>query len=538
MSDESKALVKVAPGAVAQRPGMMTRAMGRISEFFGFRRKVPPSETVGTSGTGVFGGFVQSREKSADLIGVQRFHTFHDLLVNTSITAASARYFLALLAATNWRVKPSERSKSKARADEVAEAFDNCITDRSMTVTWRKVVRRGALHRFHGAGVQEWTTYKRKDGWIGFAGIEARPMHTITMFDVDEVGHVLGFTQQSPMTQRMSYLPRGKCVYMVDDALDDSPIGTGLMRHVVETSRVLRRLLQLEGHGYETDLAGTPLIYAPMAYLNELVRTNKMSAEMRDSIINDLKTFGENHIVSPARYAMIDSLCYPQPTGDTLTNQPMFKIETLRAGGQTAKEIGASILRLEHDIARILGTESLLMGATPNGTQALARVKTEVLGATCSSTNDDMADSYDADLVRPWGILNGVEDEDLPTLEPDAIQLRDVEQIAGVIEGLARAGAVLDPEDPAINAVRRAAGLPDAPEISPEIVTALRNQSIGLMADGSTPPAPGQGFGGGDGGEGGDEDELPEPDDGGGGDKDAAGAKDGKGKGKGAKPKA
>ena len=55
--------------------------------------------------------------------------------------------------------------------------------------------------------------------------------------------------------------------------------------------------------------------------------------------------------------------------------------------------------------------------------------------------------------------LNGWDEELRPKLKPSKIQHRTVEEITAALRDLAAAGAVLAPDDPAINEIRRLLGL-------------------------------------------------------------------------------
>lgn len=464
---------------------MSSGFMDAIRGLFGVKRdKGRPTESRGVPGTAVIGGFIQTREKSSDLIGPQRYRTFQDLMVNTSITAASVRYFLNLISRTRWKVEPADDS---ALAEEIAEKVEDAMN--GMPTSWRRVVRNAAMYRFHGFSLLEWHAKRHEDGWLTMADIQARPQHTIEQWDQDDSGNVVGVVQRSPFTFEPIYLPRAKLIYMVDDALDDSPAGVGLLRHVAESSRALRRYMQLEGYGYETDLGGIPILKAPLAQLDKRVRDpdDTLTAAMRDAILEPLVDFATNHTRGPSLALLIDSLSYESHDGSP-SAVPQYGADLLKAGSTAHGHMNTAIVRLQTDIARILGTESLLLGADGKGSLALSRVKTEALGLTCDGVNDDMADQFKKDFLEPLALINGWPKELLPTFRPDVTQLRDIEQVAGSLEAMARAGAVLGPNDPAINAVRQLQGLPDAPELTSERVDEL--DELGLGPDGKPIPPP------------------------------------------------
>ncbi len=237
------------------------------------QRKVPTT-TIGVGGAAVYGGFVVERETSAKLAGQQLYTTYAKLLANTTIVAAGVRYFLNLISKASWKVEPAE--DTGARGEEVAEQFEDVMYD--MLTPWHRVIRRMAMFRFYGFGIQEWTAKRREDGLIGFLDIEPRPQTTITKWDVDEHGTVHGVIQESPQTFREIYLPRAKLVYAVDDSLSDSPKGLGLLRHIVQACDRLERYEQLEGFGFETDLRGVPIGRAPFQELRRWSRRTRSRA--------------------------------------------------------------------------------------------------------------------------------------------------------------------------------------------------------------------------------------------------------------------
>src|SRR5678815_2865794 len=67
-----------------------------------------PFKSLGQTGVAVFGGRVMSPEKGRNVFGPQRWITYGEMLANTSIIAAGVRYFLNIVAAAKWTVKPAD----------------------------------------------------------------------------------------------------------------------------------------------------------------------------------------------------------------------------------------------------------------------------------------------------------------------------------------------------------------------------------------------------------------------------------------------
>lgn len=423
---------------------------------FGKPKKVAPTQTVGQGGTTIYGGFIQSSEQNAKLTGRERYKTYGEILANVSIVAAGTRYFQQLVAKADWKVEAAKDGGEEAK--RYAELIEDILFD--MTTPWPRFVRRASLYRFYGFSIHEWTAVKREDGTIGMKDIESRPQHTIEQWDVDESGTLLGVGQRSVNDGSIMYLPREKLVYCVDDSLTDSPEGLGLFRHVVDAANRLQRYEQLEGFGFETDLRGIPVGRAPFLMLDDLVRAGKLSKEDRELYLLGMKNFIQGHIKSPQLGLLLDSITYQsQDEAGTPSNVPQWSMELLKGDAGPHVEVAAAIERLNREIARVLGVENLLLGATSTGSLALSRDKSNNFATLVDATNNDLTHQFMADIVNPLFRLNGWPMELRPKLKTSATQYRDIEQVTAALRDMATAGAVLSPDDPAIGEVRDMLGL-------------------------------------------------------------------------------
>jgi len=425
---------------------------------------------LGARGTAVWGGYVSSIEESSDLQGSERYTTFSKTLVNTSIVAAGVRYFLNLISKAGWKAEPAEGGGAKA--EEIAEFMEEIIND--MATPWRRVVRRAAMYRFYGFNIQEWTAKRREDGQIGLLDVEPRAQKTIERWDVDDAGLVRGVWQRSPQTMNEIYLPREKIVYIVDDSLNDSPEGLGLLRHTAEPARRLRRYEQLEGWGFETDLRGMPVGYGPFEEMAKMVKAGDISQAQADAIALPLKNFITNHIKTPQQGMVLDSAVWKTadekkaPSG----NQKWW-IDLLKSGPTSQKEVADAIQRLNREIARILGFEEILLGETGAGSLAMSRDKSQQSALIVDSTMEEVNEGVQKDLVRPVMKLNGWPKELEPTLKPDKIQHREVTEITTALAEMAQAGVVIGPDDPVIGEVRDLLGLSRPIEIDMDLDASL-----------------------------------------------------------------
>ena len=430
--------------------------VGILDDLLGsFRRKVRPTETVGAPGMAVFGGFVQETEKDGALIDRERYRTFSEILVNTSIAAAGTRYFLNLIAGASWTFEPSDADVD----GRFAELAEEMLTDDPST-PWHRIVRRAAMYRFYGFSVQEWTARRRDDGLLTYADVAPRAQMTIERWDIDDNGIVNGIVQRNPQNSQELYLPREKVVYMVDDTLSDSPTGLGLFRHIVAPARRLERYEQLEGFGFETDLRGIPIGRGPFTELARMVTSGEITQEQRIQAEAPIRDFIKNHIKGPKLGMLLDSITY-QTTDEkgAPSSQKQWDVELLKGSPGSLKENAAAIERLNREIARTLGVEGLLIGGDGTGSLALSQDKSQNLFLIVESTLTELREQLRDDLLwRVWQ-LNGWDPTLMPKMKTQAVQHRDVEQITRSLKDIASAGAMLDPTDPVVNDVRSLLGV-------------------------------------------------------------------------------
>lgn len=430
----------------------------RIRDFIGLGGRTirrTPFAPTGHMGTNVHQGFIFEEEKDSTLTGTLKYKTYSNLLLNTTIVAAGVRYFLNLAAKATWRIEPIDDSDEAQRiSDLVTEIIHE------METPWARVVRRASMYRFYGFSIQEVTAKKRDDGVVGLLDVAPRPQKTITRWDVDIHGKVFGVVQTSVHDGSELYLPRKKILYVVDDSLHDSPEGLGIFRHLVKPAKRLRRYEDLEGWGYEADLRGVPVGRAPLAALAQAVKDGRLSTKDMDAAIDCLVDFTENHVKNPNLGLILDSAPY-LGSDDTATpsNMMQWDLDILRGSSDGQNEVAAAIERCNREIARVMGVEQLLLGSNERGSFALSRDKSQAFFLVVDSAMAEIRESVRKDILVPLFELNGWDQKLMPTMTNEMIQLRDIETVVAALEGLARAGGPMAPDDPAINEVRELLGL-------------------------------------------------------------------------------
>ena len=339
---------------------------------------------------------------------------------------------------------------------EIAKKIEAIINDTD--TPWRRVVRRAAMYRFYGFSTQEWTAKRRPDGTIGFKDISPRPQATIERWDISQSGEVFGCWQSSPWDNKEIYLPRRKLVYLVDDSLNDSPEGLGLLRHVVELAESLQRFEELEAIGFETDMRGVVHARAPFSDLAEKVSSGEITQADMNSILSPLKSFIQNHIRGKKSGIILDSSVYSSSDeSGRPSNAAKWEVGLMSSGITSQDAIYTAIQRKTAEIARVLGVEGLLLGGG-GGSLALSRDKSHNFHLIIDSTIKEIIDTFNKDILTPLMDLNGWDKELTPKFKTEAIQFRGIDEIARALKDIEATS--LDPDDEAHGVMFDQLGLP------------------------------------------------------------------------------
>jgi hypothetical protein len=426
------------------------------------KKEPKPTERVGTGGFTIFGGFISNAEKNPDLEGTKRYTTYANAFLNLPIAAKGFRLYLDLGSGADWTVRPADDSKE---AQRIANEVD-LLRDAGYR-PWRQLVRYQLRFSVMDHAIQAWAARRLPSGqWT--LDVEPRPNHTVWRWEIDPAtGALLGVWQLSPQTLQETFLPRSRLLYAVDSTFTDSPVGLGIARHIVEVSDRITKYRKLEGQGFESDLAGMPLARIPYSALTDqigkTVGDRTFTAADRDNLVSTIKTFLEKHQANPSRGMWLDSEPYTNNDG-TPSSVKKWDLETVQSdSADSQKAIGAAIEREEHRAAVMVDAEHLLLSGTQHagGNKAISSDKSERVAENVNGRLKEIADVLNRDYLGPLGKLNGWPEALMPTLVPSDVTPLDVEAMSRVLMNMT--GAMLEPDDDAIDFVREQAGIPPQP---------------------------------------------------------------------------
>lgn len=419
------------------------------------------ARAIGDSGAVHYGGFLITDETLPELNGPKRYETFLKILRDTTIAAAGVRIFLNLISGAIWQAEPPEGldDGQQAQAEEIAEAIEDMMADHKRP--WPRIIRRIALFRFYGFALAEWVAKKRDDGLFGIDDVMPRPQRTIARWDIDDNGDVRGVWQYN-RHMREVYLPRDRLIYAVDDTFTESPEGIGLLRHIVRASERLKAFEAIEQVGFENDLRGVPVAYGPW---KEIQADPALDDAKRQRYRKPLIDFVTGHIRNKRTGLLLDSEVYrSKDDGQSPSATRKWAIDLLRGDSNAFEPMAKAIERLNGEIARVLGMEHLMLGADGSGSLALSKSKVGTFYLTLMTTQAEIIEIVERDWLHPICEMNGWPRELWPSLACEEIRDEDIEKITTALEKLARAGATLEANDPAVAEVYHILGLSAPPE--------------------------------------------------------------------------
>lgn len=449
----------------------------------------PATAPIGSPGLAVYSGYVATNERSPDLAsGTQRQQKYAEWIRVVPEVGAAARASLILAGSPEWDVQPYKADDADEPLPEDVERaawLKRQISNMDDT-PWSRVVQEHALAAFLGATFSVWTA-KVVGGVFGLADIMTLPLSTIERYDLDERGKLRGIVQRDTQSTAEIPIARERLVYSRDIPTTTNPAGDGALRFLAETIRRKLLLEELRDKGYEKDVNGVPVIWAPIEEELAKVGTSKLNGDVYtmadfEAAMESVRTFAGAKKRTGAGIVM-PSGTFPDVEGNP-SSVRRYDAKVLTAQASSFAELSKTIDNLSWYLLAMIGFEYLAMGRS-NGTQAMHVSKMEAAIRFVSSLLNNFAETFRRDVVRWLWILNGwdpknpADPQNLPTLTWDALELVDVPALVNSIaQMLMAAGATPEQVLPIANRILENSGLPPLAEIDPAVVAMAREDAL------------------------------------------------------------
>jgi hypothetical protein len=224
------------------------------------------------------------------------------------------------------------------------------------------------------------------------------------------------------------YIPVNKSLYYRTTSINGDPSGRSVLRNAYTSYEYLNNLQSIEAIAVERELAGIPVARIPAEYLSN----DASSAQA--GFVNNLRQILRDVKFNEQGYIILPSDTYPDKDGAP-TNVRLVDVELMASNGKRNIDIDPIVKRYQHDIARSVLSEFLLLGSQ-GGSYALSKSKTDLFLRALESYIQSIVDVLNKQLVERLWELNGLPFDLMPRIEAGDVAPHDLREIAAFLRNL------------------------------------------------------------------------------------------------------
>jgi len=394
---------------------------------------------LGVAGDNTRTGQIRADEFIPELRGKNAIRKYREMRDNDSTIGAVMYAAEQVLRDVKLKVEPAnDTEEAKREADFVESIFDDMdhslddhiaesLSSLSYGFAWFEVIYKRRVGPTQRSPKKN---SKYTDGRLGVRKIACRAPWTVSRFDVeDKSGDVLGIYQDVGYGSGKHYIPTTKSLYYRTTVLNGDPSGRSILRNAYSSYVYLNNLQSIEAIAVERELAGIPVARIPSEYLSsEASAAQSGFVGNLQQILRDVKFNEQGYIITP-------SDTYPDKDGSP-TNIRLVDIELMSSNGNRNVDIDPIVRRYQHDIARSVLSEFLMLGGGNNGSYALSKSKTDLFLRALESYIQAIVDVLNKQLVERLWQLNGLNYDLMPCIKAGDVAPHDLREIAAFLRNL------------------------------------------------------------------------------------------------------
>ena len=139
----------------------------------------------------------------------------------------------------------------------------------------------------------------------------------------------------------------------------------------------------------------------------------------------------------------------------------MVDVELMASSGTRNIDIDPIIRRYQHDIARSVLSEFLMLGGGSNGSYALSKSKTDLFLRALESYITQVVDTLNKQLIEPLWELNELNPDTMPKLVAGDVAPHDLKELGSYLRNLNGADINLSDQPEIVDALLHNAELPE-----------------------------------------------------------------------------
>ena len=420
---------------------------------------------LGVSGSNTHNGQIRSDEFLPSLRGNKAIRTYQEMRDNDATIGAVLYAVEQILRDVDLKVSPiDDTDEAKAEAnfvETVLEDMEHTLDDHisealsflSFGFSWFEVV-------YKRRESTDTTNPKKKtkypDGRIGVRKLASRAPWTVSRFDVDQKsGDIMGMYQNTGQaySDGKHFIPTKKSLYYRTTVINNDPSGRSILRNAYTSYTYLNNMQSIEAIAVERELAGIPIARVPAEYLAadaSLDQKNFLGSVQQ--ILRDVKFNEQGYIVLPS-----DN--YPDKEGAP-SGVRLVDVELMSSNGNRNIDIDPIIRRYQHDIARSVLSEFLMLGGGSTGSYALSKSKTDLFLRALEAYIQTIVDVLNKQLVEQLWQLNGLDPKLMPKITAGDVAPHDLKELGSYLRNLNGADISLADQPDIVDALLANAELP------------------------------------------------------------------------------
>jgi len=224
------------------------------------------------------------------------------------------------------------------------------------------------------------------------------------------------------------FIPVNKSLYYRTTSINGDPSGRSVLRNAYTSYEYLNNLQSIEAIAVERELAGIPVARIPAEYLSNDASTAQAG------FVNNLRQILRDVKFNEQGYIILPSDTYPDKDGAP-TNNRLVDVELMSSNGNRNIDIDPIVRRYQHDIARSVLSEFLMLGSQ-GGSYALSKSKTDLFLRALESYIQAIVDVLNKQLIERLWELNGLNYDLMPVIEAGDVAPHDLREIAAFLRNL------------------------------------------------------------------------------------------------------
>jgi len=369
-------------------------------------------QILGIGGTNTYNGEIRSDEFLRELKGRKAIRKYREMRDNDAIIGAAMYAIEQVLRDVEYEVVPADDSEEalkeaefvKEVLEDMDHTFDDHISEALSSLSFGFAIFEVVYKR--RVGPYENNPKKKSkysDGRLGVRRIASRAQWTVERFDVDrKTGDTLGVFQEKSWGMGDNYIPAWKTLHYRTITTNNDPSGRSILRNAYKSYTYLNNLQSIEAIAVERELHGVPIGRMPAEYLASNATDDQKALKTQfESVLRDLKN-------NEQAFGLLPSDLYVNTQGEP-TNQRLMDIELITSNGSRNIDIDPIIRRYQHDIARSIMTEFLMLGSDERGSYALSKSKNDLFQKSLESYINSIYDVINKQLVERLWEFNGLD---------------------------------------------------------------------------------------------------------------------------------